>query len=289
MAGPVHKAIRDAARILATSGVAGARLDAEVLAAHALGRERLALLSDPPDRFDGAAKVRFDTAVAARAAGVPVAYLTGSREFYGLEFAVGPGVLIPRPDSETLVEAVLAAVPALAPARRGALRILDLGVGSGCLLLSLLHALPAANGVGVDICPVALACAQGNARRLGLAARARFLLGDWWAALDGTESAFDIVIANPPYILRAAIAALAPAVRDYEPHLALDGGDDGLDAYRAIMDGLPLWLASPGIAAIEIGHDQAPAVMALMAPGARAQWSVRQDLAGRDRVLCWVR
>ncbi|GAB4150683.1 MAG: peptide chain release factor N(5)-glutamine methyltransferase [Sphingomonadales bacterium] len=273
--------LRVGARHLAGHGIASARLDAEVLAAHVLGRDRLVLLTAPPALIDQQQRARFDALIVARAKGAPVAYLTGQREFWGFDFAVGPAVLIPRPDSETLIEAVLAAWPS---ARAGP-SILDLGVGSGCLLLSLLKAWPQARGIGVDLSAAALAQARDNAARLGVDQRAVFRQGDWWQALQPGEGPFDVIIANPPYIDHQALAGLAPEVRAHEPRLALDGGSDGLDAYRAILGGIDGWLATPGLLAMEIGHDQKDAVMALLPPALARRARAVKDLAGHDRVI----
>ncbi len=273
--------LRAGVRHLADHGIAGARLDAEVLAAHVLGRARLALLTTPPAIIDDAQRARFDGLIAARAKGTPVAYLIGQREFWGLEFGVGPAVLIPRPDSEILIEAVLAAAPGIGAGRS----VLDLGVGSGCLLLSLLTAWPDARGIGVDLSAAALAQAQANAQRLGVGQRAAFRQGDWWQALHASDGPFDVIIANPPYIDRQALAGLAPDVRAHEPRVALDGGDDGLDAYRAILAGIDGWLATPGLLALEIGHDQKDAVMALLPPALAGRARALKDLAGHDRVI----
>ncbi len=244
------------------------RLDAEVLLAHVLGMERGALLLKSELRTDPQVIVE---SIKRRIAGEPVAYILGHREFWSLDLLVNPDVLIPRPDSETLVEAALAVRP-------GARRVLDLGTGSGALLLAVLHDLPAASGVGIDASPAALAVAAGNAARLGLAARCDFRSGNWG---QGLAERFDLILCNPPYV--EDDADLAPDVRR-EPATALFAGADGLDAYRVLVPQLPGLLAPGGVALVEIGYRQAAAVLALAA-AAGLNGAVRTDLAGRDRCL----
>ena len=248
------------------------RLDAELLLAHALGipRERLLLtLADQP------VPPAFADLVARRARQEPVAYLTGTRAFWTVDLAVGPGALVPRADSETLIEAAVdhfAGTP-------GPARVLDLGTGPGTLLLAALAQWPHATGLGIDASPDALGWAIRNARALGFATRAEMRAGDW---ATGVEERFDLVLANPPYI--AADADLPREVAGYEPAGALFAGPDGLDAYRVIARQLPALLAPGAVACIEIGFDQADAVAALVqAAGLRS--TLRRDLAGRDRCL----
>ncbi len=246
------------------------RLDVEVLLAHLLGVSRGALLLGAGDDVDRAA---YGALVARRAAGEPVAYITGRREFWSLDLAVTPDVLIPRPDSETLIEAARAAcaVPAAT--------ILDLGTGSGALLLAALSEWPAATGLGIDRSAAALAIARANAERLGLAPRARFHLGDWGA---GVGERFDLILSNPPYI--AESEELPAEVADHEPAAALFAGRDGLDDYRRLVPQLPQLLAPGGVAVIEIGATQAQAVLAIAAAAGLAG-TVAHDLAGHDRCL----
>lgn len=247
------------------------RLDAEVLLAHLAGVPRLALLADLGRDIDAGG---FAALVARREAGEPVAYITGRREFWSLDLAVTPDVLIPRPDSETLVAAALEALPGVrAP------RILDLGTGSGALLLAALSEWPGGWGAGVDASAAALGVARANAAALGLAGRVAFVRGDWAAALGGR---FDLVLCNPPYV--ADGAATGPGVAAHEPHAALFAGADGLDAYRALMPQIARLLAPGGAACVEIGFDQAAAVTAL-ADAAGLAAALRRDLAGRPRCL----
>jgi len=231
----------------------------------------LADLDAPVDRAP------FEAVVARRAAREPLALITGEREFWSLRFAVSPATLVPRPESETLIEAALAALP-----RRGRVRrVLDIGTGTGCLLLAALGEFPAAFGVGLDRDPAAAALARRNAASLGLAGRAGFLVGDWTASVTGL---FELVLCNPPYIASGEIAGLMPEVARYEPVLALDGGVDGLAAYRAVMASLPGLLAPEGVGVLELGHGQASPVSELArAAGLRAV--PRSDLASIARAL----
>ena len=247
------------------------RLDAELLMAHALGigRDRLLLAGG-----GGTVPAGFAALVARRIAQEPVAYITGAQAFWTLELAVSPAVLIPRPDSETLIEAAVGAFAGRAPPRS----ILDLGTGSGALLLAALSEWPEARGTGVDASAAALAVAQENAARLGLADRVRLIEGLWG---DGGMG-HDLILCNPPYIGTAE--PLPASVVRYEPAGALFAGADGLDDYRRIAPILPAALAPGGVACIEIGATQAQAVGALMA-AAGLSVSVRRDLAGHDRCL----
>ena len=263
----VRVALAQAAARFAFS--ATARLDAELLLAHALGIDRSALLLDP----DRGVPARFAAMVERRAAQEPVAYIVGSRGFWSVELAVGPGALVPRADSETLVEAALdhfAAPPA---------SVLDLGTGPGTLLCALLAEWPEARGIGVDRSAEALGYARRNVAALGLGDRVRLVRGDWAGAIDAR---FDCIVANPPYI--AVAEPLPDEVRGHEPAAALFAGDDGLDVYRALVPQLPRLLADDGAAFLEIGAAQAAAVTALAAAaGLRCQ--VRRDLGGHDRCI----
>jgi release factor glutamine methyltransferase len=253
------------------------RLDAELLMAHALGIERDRLLLDG-DRLT--VPDRFARLIERRMAHEPVAYIVGYRDFWTIRLGVGPGVLIPRPDSETLIEATLEHYPdTTAP-----LRILDLGTGPGTLLLAVLSEFPEARGLGIDASDVALGHARSNARALGLADRAAFQLGDWTNGLDGE---FDLILCNPPYVESDAL--LDRQVADFEPASALFAGKDGLDDYRRILPMLPARLASYGLAVLEIGANQRDAVSRL-AEGEGLQTTCRRDLGGRDRaILCQLR
>lgn len=247
------------------------RLDAELLMAHALGVTRDALLLS---RLDDAVPAAFRTLLARRIAGEPVAYITGRRDFWTIALAVRPGVLIPRADSETLIE-----VAVRQSGEGGPATVLDLGTGSGALLLAALDQWREARGLGIDRSPVALAVAQENAERLGLAARAHFRLGDW---AEGIEERFDLILCNPPYI--ASDASLPREVAEHEPAGALFAGADGLDAYRLLTPQIGRLIAPGGLALFEIGAAQAGAVAALLA-GKGLTAEIFQDLGGRDRCV----
>jgi release factor glutamine methyltransferase len=266
----VREALAQAAeRLRPVSGTP--RLDSELLMAHALGtsRERLLLA-----RLDEPAPPSFDPLVARRLAHEPVAYITGRRAFWTIEIDVAPGVLIPRPDSETLLEAALAHFGDAGPER-----ILDLGTGPGTLLLAALDQWPRASGLGVDASEKALAAAQANAERLGLLPRAGFRLGDWG---EGVAETFDLILCNPPYVETGA--ELPRDVAEWEPPGALFAGPDGLSDYRRIAPQLPHMLRDRGIACIEIGAGQAEAVTSLLeAEGLRVDH--RRDLSGTVRCL----
>lgn len=270
----VADALREAAaRLEATSDTA--RLDAELLMAHVLGVSRSDMLLR---RLGDAAPQEFPALVDRRARHEPVAYITGSQEFYGLDLAVSPAALIPRADSETVIEAARKACAEHAPTR-----ILDLGTGSGALLLAALSIWPEAEGVGVDNSEDALSIARTNAARLGCGARSRFIQRDWrqsgWSADLGR---FDLILANPPYV--EADAPLEPSVRDYEPAGALFAGPEGLDDYLVLIPQLSGLLAGGGVAVFEIGATQAEAVAAIAQPQDFTV-SRHQDLAGRTRAL----
>jgi release factor glutamine methyltransferase len=247
------------------------RLDAELLMAHALGISREALLLG---RLDDAAPEDFDALVARRAGGEPVAYIIGTRDFWTISLAVRPGVLIPRPDSETLIEAAVRHF-----GRNGPATVLDLGMGSGALLLAALAEWPEARGTGIDRSPDALAIATANAERLGMAERAHIRLGDW---ANGLAGPFDLILCNPPYIESGA--SLPSDVAEHEPAEALYAGPDGLDAYRSLAPQIGRLIAPAGIALFEIGSGQARAVVALLSAEGLAT-EVFQDLGGRDRCV----
>lgn len=270
----VGEAIRAAAETLAVTSDT-ARLDAELLMAHALGLSRsdmlLRAMRDP-------APPGYAALVERRAGYEPVAYITGEAEFYGLALAVTPATLIPRGDSETLVEAALEAKP-------DARRVLDLGTGSGALLLAVLAQLGQAEGLGIDRSEAALAVARANAEALDLGARARFAAGDWHAQgwTDGLGT-FDLIVCNPPYVEVEADAALDRQVAEYEPATALFAGPEGLDDYRVLIPQLRALMDPDARAILEIGANQAEAVSALAATAGFAV-SLQRDLGGRPRAL----
>ncbi|WP_431871973.1 peptide chain release factor N(5)-glutamine methyltransferase [Allosphingosinicella sp.] len=247
------------------------RLDAELLMAHALGIGRESLLLS---RLDNQGPETFEPLLRRREAGEPVAYITGRRAFWTVELEVGPGVLIPRPDSETLIEAAVDHF-----GKAGPRTVLDLGTGPGTLLLAALDQWPEARGLGIDRSEKALALAGRNAGRLGLAGRARFRLGDWG---EGVEERFDLILCNPPYVEDSA--ELPGEVSEWEPSEALFAGPEGLDDYRRLAPRIGRLLTEGGIACVEIGAAQATAVTALLeAEGLKA--TLRQDLGGRPRCL----
>lgn len=271
----VAQAIRSASEQLGAR-TDSARLDAELLMAHALQVSRSQMFLQ---HMGDAVPASFAGYVARRAAHEPVAYIRGHQEFFGLTFLVSPAVLIPRADSETLVEVALAARP-------DAAHVLDLGTGSGALLLAVLENLPEARGLGIDRSDDALGVAQANADRLGLAGRTDLRAIDWTAAdWDRDLGRFDLVLANPPYVETGA--DLAPDVRNHEPAGALFAGADGLDDYRILIPALPELLAPGGVALVEIGATQADAVSALgQAAGLRS--IIHQDLGERNRVIAFT-
>ena len=266
----VEQALRRGSAALRAAGIDQPHRETRLLLGHVLGRTTADLLRDSTTVFDTGA---FDRLLARRAAHEPMAYIIGQQGFWSLDFLVSPATLIPRADSEALVEAALALPPPV--------RVLDLGTGTGCLLLSVLHERRNSFGIGIDISPPAAALAVANARRLGLAGRSAFLCGDWAAAIDGR---FDLILSNPPYIEGAAIAGLMAEVAAHEPRPALDGGADGLAAYRRIVADLPRLLAPGGHAVLELGIGQGSAVAALAAAvGLTAGF--RPDLGGIDRAI----
>lgn len=270
--------LQQAARRLAEAGETEPPREARLLFAAIAGRP--AALADPEAAADPELAARLDAALARRAAGETLGRILGRREFWSLDFRLDAATLEPRPDSETLVAAVLSA---LQPAE-AACRLLDLGTGTGCLLLALLSERPAAWGLGIDLAPAAARQAAANAAHLGLDGRSAFMAGDWAAALSG-EAAFDAVLSNPPYVTSAACERLPASVRGNDPRLALDGGSDGLDAYRAVLPQAWRLLRPGGWVALEIGSDQLIPVGALIDASGFRDRRVERDLAGRARVV----
>jgi len=277
----IDEAVRLIAQSFKTAGVEAPEIDAHLLLGHALRLDRAQLLAQH-DRLLEAREIDAVSAFAARRLKrEPVSRIFGEKEFWSLPIVVTPDVLVPRPETETIVELALDQL-----GRDGTkmekLRILDIGTGTGALLLALLKELPAADGVATDISTAALAVARENAERNGLAARCMFVNCD---IAGGVRGLFDLVVSNPPYIARGDIAALAPEVRSYDPALALDGGHDGLDAYRAIAAAAPHLLSPGGRAIMELGAGQEAAVSALFVNAGLRITSVRKDLAGIPRAL----
>lgn len=272
------EAVASVARRLAEAGIVEARREARLLVALAASVEPATVLGWPERRLDEEAEARLEELARRRASREPYARLVGKRQFWSLDFALSSAALEPRPDSETLIEAALE----LLPDRAASLRLLDFGTGSGCLLLALLSEFVHTTGVGIDLQPGAAALARRNAAALGLAARAAFVVGNWGGALAGEV---DVILANPPYICSETIDSLAPEIARYEPRVALDGGRDGLDAYRVLAGETRRLLRSGGMGFFELGEGQAPAVAALMAAAGLTVMSSRRDLAGIERVL----
>jgi len=268
---------------LLDGGIETPALDARLLLCLATGLSHEALIARGQESMAPGAAARLAGYVRRRLAGEPVSRIEGAREFYGRDFLIDTETLDPRPDTETLIDAALEVV-----ARNGwkdrPLKLLDLGTGSGCVLLTLLAELPLAEGVGTDISEGALRVAGENARRLGVANRARFLAADWF---DGVEGRFDLFLSNPPYIPTYEIESLAREVAIHDPRRTLDGGADGLDAYRRLAEGAATRLAPDGWLLVEIGASQPEAVLALLSEAGLAleEESVRKDLASRPRCI----
>lgn len=285
----VREAFQRASLRLRHAGVDSAVSDAERLVRFVLGWPRERFFAHPDAVLPPEAEERLDALVARRAAGEPLQYLLGEQEFYGRPFRVTPAVLIPRPETEVLVEAVLAATDAMwSP--HAALAAVDVGTGSGAIAVTLAAERPRWRVWAVDCSAEALAVARENAARHGVAARVAFACGSWLAPLRREGRRVQVVVSNPPYIPTADIAGLEREVRDHEPRLALDGGPDGLNAYRSLARELPDVLDRRAVVAVEVGAGQAEAVAGLFrATGLFARLTVTPDLAGIPRVVVAVR
>lgn len=269
-------ALQEATARLTAAGIEGARRDARLLLKTILPGGASALLRDPEQILDQSELQKFETAISRRERREPVSRVIGVREFWSLPFNITPDTLDPRPDSETLIEGILDWVDD----RSRPLRVLDLGTGTGCLLLALLSELPAASGLGVDASENALAVARENAGNLELASRAEFDCHDWTSGLTGS---WDIILSNPPYISESEAAQLEPEVADYDPPQALVAGVDGLRDYRILIPGAAELLKPSGLLALEVGRGQAEAVDSiLLASGLGSHWRKR-DLSGVER------
>lgn len=273
----IGEALARATRQLAEAGVDTARLDARLLLASVAGMSASAVLLDPERPLAADAEAAFARLVERRCQREPVSRILGKREFWSLDFAISLATLDPRPDSETVVAAALEQFGPV-PARH----VLDLGSGTGCLLLAVLSERPTWTGLGIDIAEDAVAVGRANARTLELASRARFERGDWDQGLRGP---FDLILSNPPYIPSREIAGLAPEVAAFDPRRALDGGEDGLDAYRTLAPAIVRLLTPGGRAILELGKGQAEEVGRLMATAGLRELGRRQDLAGAHRCL----
>ncbi len=276
----VAAARRAVASILREAEIESPELDARLLIGHALGLEHAALISSAEHKLTAEEAARIDKLASRRLAHEPIAHILGRKEFWGLEFEVNNTVLVPRPETETVVEAAL---ELFANKRHEPLRIADLGTGSGALLIALLHEFQNATGVATDISQAALDLARANAWKYGLNKRANFILCSYGSALPG---GYDLVVSNPPYIRSGDIAGLAPDVKNYDPRLALDGGADGLDAYRAIAADARRLVAPGGFMVLEVGAGQADEVTALLVnAGMAPEGPPRPDMAGIPRVV----
>jgi release factor glutamine methyltransferase len=265
-----------------SGGIDSAGLDARMLAGAVLGLDLTGMITAANRPITAEESSRLETWAQRRLAGEPVARILGIKEFWGLPLELSAATLVPRPDTETLVELALEILRADGAVDRP-LRIADLGTGSGAILLALLSELPHARGVGTDISEAALATASRNARRLELSDRASFIACDYASGVNGL---FDLIVSNPPYVRSAAIAGLAAEVRDHDPKAALDGGADGLDAYRALIPQAAGLLAPGGALAVEAGLGQSGEIEALMtAAGLTIQQAARADLAGIPRAV----
>lgn len=263
---------------LEEAGLAGPVIDARLLVEAAADATRTDIVTDPYRPLTDAQAATLDDYLARRIRREPVSHILGRKGFWKIMLKVTPDVLTPRPDTETVVEFALRDFPETAP-----WRILDLGVGSGAILLALLAERPAARGLGVDVSEEALAVARDNAAALGLAGRTALLRGDWTAGLDSEQ--FDLVVSNPPYIASEVIETLEPEVKDHEPRLALEGGADGLDHYRVLAPEILRVLKPGGRFAVEIGYDQKAPVEALFREAGAIGVTTIRDLADRDRVV----
>jgi release factor glutamine methyltransferase len=263
---------------LTAAGIDTPVIDARVLVEAAAEATRADLLSDPRRPLSSEQVQRLDGYLTRRERREPVSHILGRKGFWTIMLQVGPQVLTPRPETELLVSSTLEAFPPSVP-----FSLLDLGVGSGAIALAILAERPAARGLGVDASEEALAVARENASSLGLAGRLALLRGDWTSGLE--DSSFDLVVSNPPYVRSGEIAALAPEVRDYEPRLALDGGPDGLDAYRRLAPEIIRVLKDGGRFFVEVGAGQAADVLALFETAGAVELQTRRDLAGHERIV----
>jgi release factor glutamine methyltransferase len=268
----------EAKRRLEIAGIDSPVIDARLLVEAAAGATRADILADPRRALDETQTEALDALVARREKREPVSHILGAKGFWKIMLRVTPAVLAPRPDTETILDVVL---PFFGESE--AFSVLDLGVGSGAILLAILTERPGARGLGVDASDEALAVARENAANLGLESRAVFTHTDWTAGLDNNQ--FDLVVSNPPYVRRGDIASLPPEVRNHEPRMALDGGRDGLDAFRAIAPQILRVLKPGGRFAVEFGLGQKDAVWALFAAAGATGLAVTRDLADHDRVL----
>lgn len=274
--------ILDAAQELAAAGIEAPRFEVQLLLAQALGVTRTAVLAGLHPAPTSEQRERFADLVRRRASHVPAAYLRGEQEFYGLPFRVGPGVLIPRPETELLVDAVIAAYAEREVEKP--FHFADVGTGSGCIVIAALAHCPEARAVAFDLSPQALDFAQDNAWRNGVADRVRFVRG---SLLEGAaQDSLDMIVSNPPYITSSELEQLQPEVRDHEPRSALDGGPEGLDCYAPLAAGARRALRSGGRCCVEVGQGQAESVAGRMQSAGLTRIDFMRDLADMERIVC---
>ncbi|HEX9919347.1 MAG TPA: peptide chain release factor N(5)-glutamine methyltransferase [Pyrinomonadaceae bacterium] len=279
----IRQALTEASAVLRAAGIIDARPDARALLSHTLARDHAFLIAHSDDELDPSALALFRERIGRRAAGEPVQYITGRQEFYGLDFEVTPAVLIPRPETELLVETALE----LLREGRAAPLVCDVGTGSGCIPIALLHERVDARACALDISPAALAVAARNAARHGVEERLTLLVSDCFDALDAGSRAqtFDLITSNPPYIAERDIAGLQREVREHEPRLALTPGGDGLSVIRRLFAEAPRFLDAGGHLICEIGYDQHEAVAGLVDENVWTLLDIRRDLQGIPRVV----
>ena len=278
MTNAISDLLREASQILRDAGVPEPRREAGSLLSHVIVRDRTFLISHAEETVGDEDLARFQKAVARRASGEPLQYITGVQDFYGREFRVTPDVLIPRPETELLVEAALQILP-----REAAMLICDVGTGSGCIAVTLLCERTDARGIAVDVSEAALAVAEDNARRHGVSDRITFKISDCFASLD--TAAFDVVVSNPPYVSADALAGLQREVRDHEPLVALSPGADGLGVIRRLLHDAPAFLKDNGYLMMEIGFDQGERVQQLIDEHYWRLHEIRPDLQGIPRIV----
>ena len=276
------QALAELRRNLNEAGFETAALDARLLLLTALGIPATTLVTHPDTPLTAEESETLASFARRRLAHEPVARIVGIREFWGLPFRLSPETLVPRPDTETVVETVLD----LLPDRQAPLRIVDFGTGSGCILVALLHELPRATGLGVDLSPGALATARTNADENGVGGRCHFALSRWADAVSGP---FDLIVSNPPYIASGVIPTLDEEVREHDPRLALDGGPDGLEPYRILLSEAGRLLAPGGLLAVEIGYDQAEELRSLAGSHGLEILRIAHDLSGNPRCVAMRR
>lgn len=276
------QALAQLRRTLGEAGFETAALDARLLLLTALGIPATALVTHPDTPLTAEEAETLATFTRRRLAHEPVARIVGTREFWGLPFRLSPETLVPRPDTETVVETALAFLPD----RQAPLRIVDFGTGSGCILVALLHELPKATGLGIDLSPGALVTARANAEDNGVGRRSHFALSRWAEAVSGS---FDLIVSNPPYIASGVIPTLDEEVREHDPRLALDGGADGLEPYRILLSEADRLLAPGGLLAVEIGYDQAEDLRSLAGLHGLEVLRIAHDLSGNPRCVAMKR